>query len=42
VKVLPPTKAEDLEKLINELDDKMEYYIAHPDEEVGRTVLPGK
>lgn len=42
VKVLPPTKAEELEKIINELEDKMEYYIAHPDEEVGRSLLPVK
>ena len=40
VKVLPPTKPEDLEKLLNELDDKMEYYLAHPDEGVETKLLP--
>ena len=42
VKVLPPTKTEELEKIINELEDKMEYHIAHPDEEVGKSLLPAK
>lgn len=42
MKVLPPTKPEDLEKVINELEDKMEYYIAHPDEGVEKSILPVK
>lgn len=40
VKVLPPTKQEEIEKVINELEDKMEYYLAHPDEGVEKTLLP--
>jgi hypothetical protein len=40
VKVLPPTKQEELEKVINELEDKMEYYLAHPDEGVETKLLP--
>jgi hypothetical protein len=42
VKVLPPTKPEELEKVINELEDKMEYYIAHPDEGIEKSLLPVK
>lgn len=40
VKVLPPAKQEDLEKVLNELEDKMEYYLAHPDEGVEAKLLP--
>lgn len=42
VKVLPPTKAEEIEKVINELEDKMEYYLAHPEEGIEKTLLPTK
>ena len=42
VKVLPPTKQEEIEKVINELEDKMEYYLAHPDEGVEKSLLPTK
>ncbi len=42
VKVLPPSKPEEIEKVINELEDKMEYYLAHPDEGVEKSLLPTK
>jgi hypothetical protein len=33
-KIIPPTGAEELEKIIKELEDKVEYYLSHPDEGV--------
>lgn len=35
-KIIPPTSVEELDKIIKELDDKVEYYLLHPDEGVER------
>jgi hypothetical protein len=34
VKVLPPSTPEELEKAIKDLEDKIEYYLTHPEENV--------
>lgn len=34
VKILPPTSLEELDKIIKDLEDKVEYYLSHPEESV--------
>lgn len=34
VKILPPTNLEELEKIVKDLEDKVEYYLSHPNESV--------
>lgn len=33
-KIIPPSGVEELDKIIKELEDKVEYYLSHPDEGV--------
>jgi len=42
VKVLPPNNAEELAKAIKELEDKLEYYLSHPNEGVERNFAQDK
>lgn len=31
VRIIPPTGVEELDKIIKDLEDKVEYYLSHPD-----------
>jgi hypothetical protein len=33
-KLIPPTGVDELDKIVKELEDKVEYYLTHPDEGV--------
>jgi hypothetical protein len=34
VKIIPPQSVEELDKIIKDLEDKIEYYLSHPEENI--------